>query len=207
MITGDVIKNYLPKYLSADNYNALLAELKSFPDNIDKRFYTHLLEKNVIFQGDGIKEMPIIDITNIELGVKKVNCLIISNTCDMDLTNIRRFHASILYSPIINLKKYISTLQEQNIDNSTIENHISDLKHQKISQILFLPKNSQIEDSIVFLDKIQNIDNRYISRDNLENQRLFSLSDYGFYMLVLKLSVHFSRIQEKVNRSCIANPL
>ena len=44
------------------------------------------------------------------------------------------------------------------------------------------------------------VDNSYISREELNSKRLFSLSDYGFYMLLFKLSVHFSRIQEKVNR-------
>lgn len=57
----------------------------------------------------------------------------------------------------------------------------------------------------VSLDKIYHVDNRFINRDTLEDQRLFSLSDYGFYMLIFKLSIHFSRIQEKVNRGCIAN--
>ncbi len=61
-----------------------------------------------------------------------------------------------------------------------------------------------MEDSIVFLDKIYHVDNRFINRDTLEDQRLFSLSDYGFYMLIFKLSVHFSRIQEKVNRGSIS---
>lgn len=77
--------------------------------------------------------------------------------------------------------------------------------NKKITQIIFLPANSQMEDSIVFLDKIYHVDNRFINRDTLEDQRLFSLSDYGFYMLIFKLSIHFSRIQEKVNRGCIAN--
>ena len=180
MITEDELKKYLPKYLSEENYKTLLAELKSFPYNIDGRMYTSMLDKNVIFQGDGLKKMPIIDLTNIERGVKKVSCLILSNTCDMDLSNSR-------------------------INSSKIENHISNLKQQKITQIIFLPANSQMEDSIVFLDKIYHVDNRFINRDTLEDQRLFSLSDYGFYMLIFKLSIHFSRIQEKVNRGCIAN--
>ena len=168
-------------------------------------FYKELADKNVIFQGDGLKKMPIIDLANIERGVKKVSCLILSNTCDMDLSNSRMFPASIMYAPIINLTTYISVLQKQGINSNKIENHISDIKQQKITQIIFLPANSQMEDSIVFLDKIYHVDNRFINRDTLEDQRLFSLSDYGFYMLIFKLSIHFSRIQEKVNRGCIAN--
>ena len=52
MITEDELKKYLPKYLSEENYKTLLAELKSFPYNIDGRMYTSMLDKNVIFQGD-----------------------------------------------------------------------------------------------------------------------------------------------------------
>ena len=65
---------------------------------------------------------------------------------------------------------------------------------------MFLPKNKNIEDSIIFLDRILHIDCRSVNRDTLKEQRLFSLSDYGFYLLIFKLSVHFSRIQEKVDR-------
>ena len=45
--------------------------------------------------------------------------------------------------------------------------------NKKITQIIFLPANSQMEDSIVFLDKIYHVDNRFINRDTLEDQRLF----------------------------------
>ena len=75
--------------------------------------YTSMLDKNVIFQGDGLKKMPIIDLVNIERGVKNVSCLILSNTCDMDLSNSRMFPASIMYAPIINLTTYISVLQNK----------------------------------------------------------------------------------------------
>lgn len=207
MITEDELKKYLPKYLSEENYNNLLTELKSFPYNIDNRMYTYSLDNNIIYQGDGIKEMPIIDLANIGKGMKITNCLILSNTCDMDIANNRLFPASIMYAPIINLANYISVLQKQGVDDTKIKNHVTNLKQQKITQIIYLPANSRIDDSIVFLDRIQHIDNRYIDRNLLETKRLFSLSDYGFYMLIFKLSVHFSRIQEKVNRgsSSISN--
>lgn len=110
MITEDELKKYLPKYLSEENYNNLLTELKSFPYNIDNRMYTYSLDNNIIYQGDGIKEMPIIDLANIGKGVKITNCLILSNTCDMDIANNRLFPASIMYAPIINLANYISVL-------------------------------------------------------------------------------------------------
>ena len=84
-----------------------------------------------------------------------------------------------------------------------VEEHLSAVRKQKVSSILYLPGISDLKESIVFFDRIMSIDNSFIDRENLEINRLFSLSDYGFYLLLFKLSIHFSRIQEKVNRgSC-----
>ncbi len=68
--------------------------------------------------------MPIIDLANIGKGVKNVSCLILSNTCDMDIANNRLFPASIMYAPIINLANYISVLQKQGVDDTKIKPHL-----------------------------------------------------------------------------------
>ncbi len=200
MIPEDDLKRYLPKYLSAENYEMLLQELRAFPDNIDDRMYTFSLEQNILFQGDGLKELPFVDIVNFGKGVKNIPCLVLSNTCDMDIANRRLFPAAMMYTPIVNLERHIQVLRDKGVTDDAIKNHISDIKKQKSTQIMFLPKNKNIEDSIIFLDRILHIDCRSVNRDTLKEQRLFSLSDYGFYLLIFKLSVHFSRIQEKVDR-------
>lgn len=200
MIHDEDLKKYLPKYLSEDNYQSLLKELKSFPDNIDVRMYTSSLKDNVIYQGDGINNMPIVDLAKGEFITKSVPVLILSNTCDMDLENTRMFPTSIMYVPIIKLSKYREVLNNSCKDVTKIDNHINDLKQQKITQIMYLPSTGTMDDSLVFLDRIHNINNKYIDRNKLRDIRIFSLSDYGFYLFIFKLSVHFSRIQEKVNR-------
>lgn len=200
MIHDEDLKKYLPKYLSEDNYQSLLKELKSFPDNIDVRMYTSSLKDNVIYQGDGINNMPIVDLAKGEFITKSVPVLILSNTCDMDLENTRMFPSSIMYVPIIKLSKYREVLNNSCKDVTKIDNHINDLKQQKITQIMYLPSTGTMDDSLVFLDRIHNINNKYIDRNKLRDIRIFSLSDYGFYLFIFKLSVHFSRIQEKVNR-------
>lgn len=102
MITNEELKKYLPKYLSEENYQNLLNELKSFPDNIDSRMYTSILNDDIIYQGDGINNMPIINLSQDLKDIKYVPNLILSNTCDMDLANTRMFQSSIMYAPIIN---------------------------------------------------------------------------------------------------------
>ena len=51
MMSDEEIKKYLPKYLSAESYEQLLNELKSFPENIDSRLFTSSLDEKYIYQG------------------------------------------------------------------------------------------------------------------------------------------------------------
>ena len=200
MMSIQDIQAYLPKYLSEENYRNLLRELDSFPNNIDQRMYTTSLPDNVIFQGDGYESLPFVNLMKMEDGCKYRSGIVLSNTCDMAPENRRLYPSSIIYAPIMDLQKYVENLQINSIRGEVIKNHITDIRKQAITSMLFLPSNSKMPDSIVFLNRIMSVDNSYISREKLNNKRLFSLSDYGFYMLLFKLSVHFSRIQEKVNR-------
>ncbi len=200
MMSIQDIQIYLPKYLSEENYRALLKELDSFPNNIDQRMYTTSLHDNVVFQGDGYDSLPFVNLMKMEDGCKYRSGIVLSNTCDMAPENRRLYSSSIIYAPIMDLQKYVENLQINNIREDTINNHITDIRKQAVTSMLFLPSNSKMPDSIVFLDRIMSVDNSYISREELNSKRLFSLSDYGFYLLLFKLSVHFSRIQEKVNR-------
>jgi len=84
----------------------------------------------------------------------------------------------------------------------SIDNHLEDIRRQRITQIFYLPLGSSLGyEAIVFLDRINNCDNKSISRENLSQRRLFVLSDYGFYLFLTKLSFHFSRVQEKIDRN------
>ena len=67
-----------------------------------------------------------------------------------------------------------------------------------VTHVVYLPKNSKMQyDAIVRLDKICSVDRRKISNKN----RLFTLSDYGLYLFLLKLSIHFTRIRERIDRN------
>lgn len=201
MTLEDEIKIYLPKYLSAENYETLIKELEDFPKNIDQRMYTSLVDENLLCQGDIIKNMPYSEIEHIERGVKNTDCIVLSNTCDVDPNNKRLFNSRIMYAPLIELNKYKQILKGKGTaTDQQINDHIRSIKEQQISQILYLPKSFAFNESIVFLDRVINIDNRTIDRMSLKQRRLVSLSDYGFYLLLFKISVHFCRLQENVER-------
>jgi uncharacterized protein (UPF0248 family) len=82
-----------------------------------------------------------------------------------------------------------------------INNYIEATKKQLITQIMFLPKGSKLQDdSIVFLDRVNNYPLGEMSVEDVKRKKLFVLSNYGLYIFLIKLSIHFTRIQENVDR-------
>ena len=194
------IKLYLPKFLSSKSDKELFASIKEFPKSQNKSFYTQKLKnENIIFQGDGIKNLLVINLPDTK--IDSASCIILSNTCDIDLKNKRNFSSQIVYSPIIELNKYKSLLiNKLGKSAEQINAHIDSIKRQEITQIFYLPETSNMKDSIIFLDRICNIRNNFLKRENLKRDRLFTLSNFGIYLFILKLSIHFTRIQDKVDR-------
>ncbi|MEF8984049.1 MAG: hypothetical protein V5A51_05615 [Bacteroidales bacterium] len=198
------IKIYLPKFLSAESEKELFEGLKEFPDNIDTRLYTNYLDDSkIIYQGDGIKDMLIFNIP--ETTINPAPSIIFSNTCDIDLNNKRKFPSQIVYAPIFNLKKYENTLYKSSMkSNEQISAHIESIKKQEVTQVFYLPQlEGKLDDSIVFLDRVFNCPNNSIERENISNRKIFTLSDYGSYLFLIKLSIHFTRIQDKVERKSV----
>lgn len=65
-----------------------------------------------------------------------------------------------------------------------------------------MPKNANmLYDAIVRLDKVCSLNRSLISNEAINQQRLFTLSDYGLYLFLLKISIHFTRIRERIDRN------
>ena len=190
---------YLPKYLSAEAQKVLFSSLEQFPENIDSRIYTNYLENEENFlQGDGIKEILAIDLPSMR--TKTIRAIIISNSCDICPDNERYIPHNVLYAPIIELDSYSRMLENKKLSMQRISSHLTDIRKQRISNIFYLPnKSSILPESIVFLDRINNYDINFF-RNRWKELRLFTLSDYGFYLFIYKLSIHFTRMREGIER-------
>lgn len=213
MISLEEIRKYLPKYLSADAQEDLFAELKTFPENMDQRLYTKALDgESNIFQGDGMKDLLFVNLPAKD--VKTAPGMVISNTCDIDPDNRRFSPMQMVYTPILNLGKYKDALHKDHVQTgslkpASINTHIHEIRNQRISHIFYLPKGGQLEnDSIVFFDRLNHCPADVISGKQVQAGKIFTLSDYGYYLFLFKLSVHFTRIREGVQRSVApASPL
>lgn len=195
------IKCYLPKYLSTEAQAKLFDDLSAFPSNIDQRLYTVIPNGDeIIFQGDGINELLVVNLPDDH--TQPVPCIILSNTCDIDINNKRYLLPTIIYAPIVTIEKYCSLIRRLGVyPAESIESHLESIRKQRITSIFYLPCSTVLkQESMALLDKINNCSSDYIPRESLRERRIFSLSQYGHYLLLFKLSIHFTRIQERVDR-------
>jgi hypothetical protein len=193
------IGTYLPKYLSADATNELFEELKQFPRNIDSRLYTSKLKDDPgLFQGDGLARIWISNLPDPR--VETVRVMVISNTCDVTVENKKLLGPRLIYCPIISLPKYAQMVTASR--EIAADRHISDIRQQRIASMFYLPRIDALgEESVALLDRINNCDLQALNLGELVATRLFTLSDYGFYLFLFKLSIHLTRIRENVARN------
>jgi hypothetical protein len=200
--TFEEIKLFLPRYLSDDAGSDLFGALSQFPNNVDARMYTSALASTEsYYQGDGVAEMPFVDLPNTE--IRPLPALILSNTCDIDPSNTRLVPMRVMYAPIFRLEKFEGALRAANPGAAIgVSSYVDSIRRQRVSNILYLPPGMQglRHEGFGPLDRIQNAPASGLHNNPVSDARLFSLSNYGFYMLLFKLSIHFSRIREKVQR-------
>ncbi len=200
MPTFDDIKKYLPQYLSNLSQNSLFEEIKSFTKyNIQNLYSYKIFKENTIYQGDGINSLTVVNLPSKEM--REVETLILSNTCDIYPDNERYFESRMVYAPILKLDKYIEMLKSKGVEEKELFKHVDSIKKQRVSQIFYLPKGQNLEvESIAIFDRLNNCPINYIE-DPISERKLFSLNNFGFYLFLIKLSIHFTRIREGIDRN------
>ena len=192
------IKQYLPKYLTPEHQRELFSELQRF--QADPNSIKYYLEERVVndyLQGDGWKGFIAIKFETLKK--KTVSGVIISNSCDIDLANLRDFDPKVLFVPLIKLSKYVSLLKETGKDETYIISKLENIKKQRTSSIFYFPAyNNLMEESITTLDDIHQ--HPLSSFHETEKSKIFTLSQCGFYIFLIKLSIHFTRFNEGITR-------
>ena len=190
----DLFRQYLPTYLNPTQARDLFSELSKFPDN--QSVYLHGPVDGPL-QGDGWKGLVAI---NFHTGARKVlSGVILSNSCDISPDYAQNHPVNLLFSPLIELKKYTERLSAAGKSNEQIGDICQAIRRQKVTDIFYLPELPEVlGESIILLHDIH----AHPLDDFLKQERslLFTLNQYGFYLFLMKLSIHFSRFNEKVQR-------
>ncbi len=194
-LTVESIQNQIPYYLTRAQKEGLVKALADFPKGMN--YYT-LKHDSDLLQGDGWTALQAI---RFETGERKgVQGLVLSNSCDIDPQNPRAIPVRLVFVPIIKLDAYENLLKGQGIEAGSISRKIGAIREQLVTSMFFLPKGGQLNsDYIAVLDDIHAMPSNAFLNDGAR-KKVFTLSQAGFYLFLLKLSIHFCRFHENVAR-------
>jgi len=187
----------LPPYLAAADKQALLDQLSGHDPRPD--YYGPVDDPEPV-QGDGWRGLIGFDFASGER--EQQQGLILSNSCDIAAANEPYPDQHIAFSPILSLSRYERFLIDAGISRQQVDDLVGRMRQQKVHRIFYLPAMEGIrEECIVALDIVHSQPLDSLPEDAV--QRQFSLSLFGWYMLLLKLSIHFTRMSEAVERASV----
>lgn len=213
----DAIRSHLPAYLSGADRSALISGLKVFisgsgvsiTDREKRSAFSEDLKPLTTrnpsatdwsnrLQGDGWSGLSFYNHDAGSLLTRK--CMVLSNSCDVDPANPRNIPTRITFSPLVKFSALQTLVERSSKTADQKRNWLELVKLQKIDNLIYLPEGGALDQSyVVRLDDIHSMpmSNHQMSDDAAKH---FSLSNTGFYLLLFKLSVHFCRMHEGINR-------
>ena len=201
VLDNDAISQSLPFYLTAEDKSVLVRELETISRGGSANYYLSKFDDkfaNEMLQGDGWQGF---DFFLFDSGSRRsVRGIVLSNSCDIDPANKRERPPRVVFAPIVKLSAAENVLKQNRVEPEKIEAQLSAIRAQKNTSCFYLPKNEVLEDEcLVRLDDVHSIPFNSFFKNKVR-KKMFTLSNTGFYMFVLKLSVHFCRLQENVQR-------
>ncbi|WP_343684130.1 hypothetical protein [Asticcacaulis sp.] len=193
----------MPFYLTGDPADALKSAIRDFQRSPTNAKYFIQSNKrtefsDVMLQGDIWKNFPIYDFSS-DNRRNDISGIVVSNSCDVSRENKREIPAKISFCPLVPLSK-IETLLAKEVDKKSVESKIESIKRQQTTQFFYLPAQEPLNvDCVINLSDIHSIDAGYYCK-SASSSKFLTLSQFGFYLLTFKLSVHFCRQHENVQR-------
>lgn len=189
------IQQQLPDYLTKGTHEAVVECLRDYEN---KNLFTQK-HKNELLQGDGWRGFTIINFNNGNRG--SILGIVVSNSCDVDINNKRDIPSKITFAPLVKLSEYGKLLKSiGGLSDDKIVSKFNSIRSQHVSSIFYLPQGQLLDDEyIALLDDLHCMPLASFSTSG-SRSKMFTLSQTGFYLFILKLSVHFCRFQEGLDR-------
>ncbi len=197
-VSVDLLRDHIPYYLTQNQKEGLRRAPEDFSQKGESASYYTTHHQGELLQGDGWDALEIVQFKDTRrISTKGI---LLSNTCDMDFANKRERPPNIVFAPLISLSRYRELLTSQCLPVDVISSKIESIRRQEVTSIFYLPKGGELFDEyIAYFDDIHTIPVDYFDCLDCE-QNLFTLSQFGFYMFLFKISVHFCRFHENVVR-------
>jgi hypothetical protein len=196
MLSLEAIERNIPYYLTEDAKQGLVKALNAFPKDIT--YYT-LHRSDDLLQGDCWTKFHLFNFATGERAT--VRGIVLSNSCDVSPDNPRDFPPKIVFAPLMRLKDFTNLLKCTSVKQSKIDSIVASIRNQHITNIFYLPSGAVLDDEyIARLDDLHSMPVKYFI-DQIDKRKLCTLSTVGFYLFLFKLSVHFCRFKDEVDRA------
>ncbi len=197
MLQGvELAESQIPYYLTQEQKEGFKKALSDFNSATGPRYYS-TKEFDYLLQGDGISGLPTCSLNGP--GINKIRGIVLSNTCDISQDNPRILPAKLIFAPIIKLSKLEQLLLDNSVSQQSLTDISRSIREQEMSSIFYLPPiPNEKEEYVALLDDLHTVSVKNIDDD--ECVKLFTLDLFGFYFFVFKLSFHFCRLHEEVDR-------
>jgi hypothetical protein len=176
----DDFRSFLPAYAKPFS-----KQLQDLPLNYEKWVYATALPSKT-YQGDLFTDVRFASVDDDgQALVADLPAMVISNTCDVQPGQSE----SILVAPLVDLKDYSA---HATLTGAEWDSHLSALKRNEISQLMFLPKALGINDCFVDFSRTSSVPLHYFDSSTAK-KRFQSLSQCGHYVMMVKVAHHFTR--------------
>lgn len=196
--TREELQVFLSENLMQENLDAVLQELDEM---LNGRGMTAANHDDSCLQGDVYDAVNcIVRTSGGEVGIRPQRVMLVSNSCDASPENPRRIPIDLTVAPLLRLSRYREMLVAHGISDQAATDTVNAIKRQQKTDLLFVPAGAGLEeDMVALLDKVQSLP----AADFMAGgpPRLAVLTQRGFWVLLVKLSMHFLRPHEGVARS------
>lgn len=184
----------LPPYLAEFDKRRLLKQLQGFPSGSS---FFGITDDDEPVQGDAWHGFQILSPSS---GAHEpVTGVVISNTCDLAAANDPQPDQNVVFAPLLDVGLYAKGLLSTGQTQDQVSSRLDQIRKQQIHRIFFIPRNGNFGgERLILLDDLYT--QPLLDLDRRPMQKLFSLSNYGWYVFLMKLSVHFTRMTDGVPR-------
>lgn len=199
-LNEEALWQQIPYYLTADPARKeLFANLTSLNEGADRGYFIQsgfdpYAER--MLQGDGWQGLSLYSF--VSESVMSVRGVVISNSCDVAPENGRAIPPRLTFAPLVKLSAIEARFRDFGLAHDQVEAKIAAIRSQSVTSIFFLPAEPPLkEEYAVLLDDIHSIPAAEVQT---AGKKIYTLSMAAFYLFIFKLSIHFCRLQEGVDR-------
>lgn len=192
------LRTGLPAYLTTADQAALTKGLRDFTQSQRLHGFYYATRDPEPLQGDVWGR---IDVFNFETGERKrVRAMLVSNSCDISAGNSRYLSPRLTVATVVPLAAYEQLLVTNGLTQQRVADHLEQVRAQMVTQLFYLPPGAEMQtEHVALLQDLHSLPVEAMAAQP-SKPRLASLSQFAFYLLLFKLSVHFCRFLEGVDR-------